>query len=208
MTTLANPWLNSPWPGLAVWIALFISDYSFTLACARLYQAGVGEKIVFEGSFEITPYFQRDIDSLRVVSPRFLVALLRSGALLVLVWWLSRQTQPEMYQFTLGAMISVQLAIHVRHLRNLFLFRAMIGTDAVRGRIEYSRQMVLRMSAVELLAFSGLFALLFVFTQSWFVLGGASACLVTAWKHQRLARKHVSVEPSSVSPRQKPAPEQ
>ena len=32
--------------------------------------------IVFEGSYEITPFFQRDINSLRAVSPRFVFILL------------------------------------------------------------------------------------------------------------------------------------
>lgn len=205
LTTLGNLLLNSPWPGVAVWIVLYISDYSFTLACARLYRAGAGEKFLFEGSFEITPFFQRDIDSLRVVSPRFLIMLLLSATWLAVVWWMSWESQPGLYQFTLGAMISLELAIHVRHLRNLYLFRAIIMSDAIHGRIEYSRQVVLLMSAVELLAFSGLFALLFVFTQTWFVLGGAFACLITAWKHRKLAPACVSVKPSSLNPRQESA---
>jgi hypothetical protein len=59
----------TPWPGLFVWVVLFISDYTMTLICARMYQAGAKEKLVIEGSYEITPYFQKDIDSLKVVSP-------------------------------------------------------------------------------------------------------------------------------------------
>jgi len=199
MTAFANLSFNSPWPGLAVWSALYISDYSLTLACAKLYRAGVSDKIVFEGSYEITPYFQSDIDSLRVVSPRFVAALLLGGAWLAVVWWLSMESQPGLYQFVLGAMISTQLAVHVRHMRNLSLFRVIVGTDAVRGRIEYSRPLVLRMSSVELLGFSGLFVLLFTFTQSWFVLGGAIGCLSIAWKHQRLARTYVSSASTQVA---------
>jgi hypothetical protein len=192
MITFANLFFNSLWPGLVVWSALYISDYVLTLSCARLYQAGVSDRIAFEGSYEITPYFQADIDSLRRVSPRFVVVLLLSGAYLAGIWWLTTGLQPALYQFALGAMILSQLAVHIRHVRNLFLFRAIIGTDAVRGRIEYSRPLVLRMSSVELLGFAGAFALLFVFTQSWFMMGGAIACLAMAGKHWRLARKHAS----------------
>jgi hypothetical protein len=57
--------LDNLWSGLAVWTALYASDYSLTLACARMYRHGVGEKIVFEGSYELTPYFQPDIDALK-----------------------------------------------------------------------------------------------------------------------------------------------
>jgi hypothetical protein len=39
--------LDSPWAGSLIWMALYISDYYFTIACARLYRAQ--DKIVFEG---------------------------------------------------------------------------------------------------------------------------------------------------------------
>ncbi len=180
---------NSLWPGLTVWVLLYISDYAVTITCAQLYRGGVCEKLVFEGSYEITPFFQRDIDSLRRISPRFVAMLLVSAGLLAIVWFLSAQSTPQLYVFALGSMIMLELTVHVRHLRNLFMFRSMTKSDCVRGRIEYSRPFMLRMSSDELFIFSVLFLLLFVFTQSWFVLGGAASCLSTAFKHRRLARK-------------------
>jgi hypothetical protein len=181
---------DSLWPGLAVWGALYVSDYAFTLTCARLYQNGVKERIVFEGSFEITPYFQADIDSLRVVSPRFLAAMAAACASLGATWWLAGISDARLYQFVLGSMILSELAIHVRHVRNLFLFRAILGTDDIQGRMHYARPSMLRMSAVELFAFAGMYAFLFLFTFSWFVFGGVFACLGIAMKHRSLAEKH------------------
>jgi hypothetical protein len=178
------------WAGLSVWILLFISDYTLTLLCARLYQKHVRNKIVFEGSYELTPYFQRDIDSLRIISPRFVLALVATSAVLFLVWRLTPSSVPELYFFLLGALILTQLSVHVRHFRNLFLFRA-AGSDDVGGRIEFSRRVPLRASSIEMMSFSGLFFVIFIFTQSWFVLGGVVACLSLAAKHWRLARKHV-----------------
>lgn len=183
--------LQNFWAGLAVWATLFISDYALTLTCARMYQSGVRDKIAYEGSYELTPYFQKDIDSLRRVSPRFILSLLWSSALLFVVWRLVGHSVPEMYAFALGAMILVQLAIHMRHFQNLFLFRA-AASDAVRGRIEYFRQLVLRSSSFQMIEFSGLFFALFAFTHSWFVLGGGVICLSVAGKHWRLARREVS----------------
>ena len=201
VSNLPNPFLNSLWPGIVAWSILYISDYSLTIICARLRRAGANEKIVVEGSYELTPYFQRDIDSLKLISPRFLVALVWSMFLLALVWALATsQSLPELYYFVLGSMILLELAIHVRHFRNLFLFWAISHTDEIRGRIEYSRPLAYRMSSYDLLAFSGLFLLLFVFTQGWFVLGGAAGCLSTAVKHRKLAQKRpastVAVQPS------------
>jgi hypothetical protein len=191
---------NSLWPGLTLWILLYVSDYVFTIACARLYRAGASEKLVFEGSYEITPYFQRDIDSLRLISPRFLAMLFVTALLLTWMWFLALQSAREFYVFVLGSMILLQLTIHIRHLRNFFTFRAMLNSDRVRGRIEYSRPFLLRMSSHELFVFSGLFLLLFAFTQSWFVLGGAASCASTAIKHLRLARRVPSKVPAAAQP--------
>jgi hypothetical protein len=115
------------------------SDYLLTITCARLYRGGVCEKVVLEGSYEITPFFQRDIDSLRRISPRFVAMLFVSAGRLAAVWFLSSQSVPELYAFASGSMILLQLTVHTRHLRNLFMFHAMSKSDCVRGRTEYSR---------------------------------------------------------------------
>jgi hypothetical protein len=118
-----------------------------------------------------------------------MVLVLNSAFLTVVFYLAAAWLSPWLYYFVFGMWVCLQLAIHVRHLRNLFLFRAAIGDGEVRGRIEYPRSLMLRMSSLELLAFSGLFLLLFVFTQNWFTAGGAFACLLTALKHWRLAQK-------------------
>ncbi len=183
---------ESLWPGLLSWVALYCSDYVLTIRCARLYQAGVREKIVFEGSYEITPYFQKDVDSLKSVSPRFILALVWTTGALALFAYLSRGSQPadEVYRFLLGGLILLELAVHVRHVRNLYLFRMALLPHAIRGRIEYSRSVALRVSSIELVSFAAMFLVVFVFTHSSFVLGGSVTCLYTAWTHWRLAPKH------------------
>lgn len=184
---MLEEFLNNPWAGAALWTALYISDYAFTLASARLYQAGGKDKICVEGSYEITPYYQNDIDSLRRLSPRFILALLVTLAGLFTLRWF---TTVELYKFVLGAMILMELAIHVRHIRNLFLYRAIVATNTVKGRIEYPRPLMLKLSSLELLAFSVLFAFLFAYTPSWFVLGGVFSCLSLSVQHSQLARKN------------------
>ena len=189
------------WPGMAVWSLLYISDYALTIICARLYRAQ--ETIIFEGSYELTPFFQRDIDSLRVVSPRFVFILLLTLSMLGFLWILNKQSPaPELWQLVLGLLIVVQLAIHTRHLRNLLLFRSIKYTDLVRGRIEYARALTLRMSSLECFAFSVLFLVLFIFTRSWFILGGAIGCFSLAIKHRKLARKLRSSLTTVVQPPQ------
>jgi len=181
--------VDSVWPGIAAWTVLFISDYALTIWCASLYRKHVQAVITFDGSYELTPMYQRDVDALRLVSPRFLGSLLSSAAVLAFLWVAVRPTLPLLYGFVLGAMLLLEMTVHVRHVRNLCMFRDVARGGSIQGRIEYSRPMMLRMSAVELVAFSVMYFVIFLFTQSWFVLGGVASCVSTARKHFILARK-------------------
>jgi hypothetical protein len=185
---------------MVVWGLLYISDYAFTLACAGLYRHQ--ETIIFEGSYEITPFFQRDIDSLRVVSPRFVFVLVMNLGMLGFLWMLNQQSSaPQLYQFVLGMLIGVELAIHIRHVGNLVLFRSITHTRLIRGRIEYGRLVALQASSWECFAFSGFFLVLFVFTRSWFILGGGVGCLALAVRHRRLAgRLHAKLVKATEAP--------
>jgi hypothetical protein len=99
---LPNFLFEHAWPGMVVWGLQYVSDYSLTIVCARLY--GRQKTIVFEGSYEITPFYQRDIDSLRVESPRFIFMLLLALGALGFLWILNESSPaPELWQFALGA---------------------------------------------------------------------------------------------------------
>jgi len=171
-----------------LWAGLYTSDYCFTIACARLYQAQ--STIEFEGSYEITPAFQRDVNALRRISPRFVAILIGSTAYVWLLAHLSTAWEfRELFAVAIGALVLIQLTVHLRHLRNWFLLRA-VHRGSITGHIAYRRDVVLRASAFELLTFSALFACLSVVTHSRFVLGGAIACSVLSLNHYSLARRH------------------
>ena len=70
-TLLGNHLFDSWIPGVVLWALLYISDYACTIASAGAYRAGVSEYIEFEGSFELTPYYQADVNALRHFSRRF-----------------------------------------------------------------------------------------------------------------------------------------
>jgi hypothetical protein len=195
---------ESPWPGLVIWSILYVSDYAFTIVCARMYRSGGNQKLAIEGSFELTPYFQHDINALKIFSPRFLVMLVVTGFLLAGVWLLTAQSTPELYEFLLGAMIVLELTVHVRHIHNFFNFRLFDKPGFVHGRIEYVRVFVLRLSSTDLFAFSILYLALFAFTLNWFVLGGAASCASTAFKHFRLARRESAKSSASAQPERHP----
>ncbi len=177
------------WFGPAVWAVLYVSDYASTIACARLYRAQ--DKVVFEGSYEITPIFQADVDALRRVSPRFVGFLLGSTAYLS---WLSYATAKwglrDAYWLVLGALVLLEMTIHLRHVRNWYLFSRLSAPGGPQGRIEYPRAGMLRASAVEFLSFTVLYACLSLATGSVFILGGVLTCGSSSIGHYRLARRH------------------
>lgn len=195
---MTDLFLKNLWPSLVLWGVIYISDYVLTVTCARLYRDGVNTHIVFEGSYELNPVFQKDIDSLRWVSRRFLVALVFSEVWLAWCWVLAGQSQPVFYELMLGIVVLVELMIHIRHLRNLFLFRAIRKSRAVVGRIEYPRVLLLKMSFFECVVFSGVYLFLFAFTTNWFIFGGVIGCLSLAGKHFVLARKYRTIESLAV----------
>ena len=183
--------LTSAWLGPTLWAAVYVSDYLLTVTCARLYRAQ--HHVVFEGSYEITPAFQSDIDRLRTFSPRFVAALIISTVYLWLVRILAESLEePAVYLGVLGAMLLIQATVHIRHLRNWFLFSK--GAGLIQGTLTYPRKLLLTMSAFELALFAGLYLGLSVITSSVFVLGGSLACGVLAVNHYQLARR---VKPSA-----------
>ena len=179
--------LDSWWIGPALWAAFYISDYRMTIAGARLYKAQ--SNVVFEGSYEITPGFQADVDALKTLSPRFVIYLAASTAYLGLVRWIASTSEImfSLYGAVLGGLLLLQATIHIRHLRNWFMFSK--GAGLMQGRLSYSRSLTLRMSAFELFLFAVLYFGLFIVTPSSFLLGGALLCAGKSVQHYRLARK-------------------
>ena len=180
-----NLWLAS-----LVWALSYYSDFVLTMHTARLYHAKAREHLDFGGSFELTPAYQADVDRLRRWSPRFWLALLLSMIALGLVWVLSVVVLglPALFAFLIGALLLRQAAVHMRHARNLVLFRAARDTTDLTGHLAYARPLVYKLSAAEFAAFAALFLLLAAVAGSWFLLGGAVSCANTGLQHWRLAQ--------------------
>ena len=177
---------------MILWMILYISDYYLTIYSARgLREIG---HIEFEGSFELTPQYQKDIDTLNPVSKRHVFWLIASSLLILLIWWFIKQLVPFpwgylLYLLYLGMFLLLEVAIHVRHLRNVALIREYRKSGGIEGKISYRKWFTYRMSAAELYTLSVLFLIFAVLAYSPFFLGGATACFATGFKHVRLAKK-------------------
>ncbi len=170
--------VDNLWLVLIIWVVLYVSDYTLTIATAQLYERGVRNLIEFEGGVELNPYFQRDVAALRQISPRFVIMLLCSTALIGFEWLVTVQTGVlrEGFSFFIGGLFLLEAAVHMRHLRNLVTYRDMARGRGVQGRIAYRRWLVLRVSALDLAGLAALYLLTFLLTGSWFFAGGAGFC--------------------------------
>ena len=183
-------WLApSPWPGVILWIVLYVSDYYLTIYAARGFREI--RHFQFEGSFELTPQYQKDVDALKPVSRLHITLLILYSLLIILSWWVTKRFDffPWTYLFYLGMFLLLEVAIHFRHLRNLSIIRLNRNSGGVEGQVAYRKWFTYRISAAELYTFSVLFLVIAILHYSAFFLGGAVMCFATGLKHSRLAKK-------------------
>ncbi|MDE1965442.1 MAG: hypothetical protein KGJ50_12475 [Xanthomonadaceae bacterium] len=183
---MADALFTSLWAGPLLVFALWLSDYEFTVIGAKLYKAQ--DKVVYQGSYELNPLTQRDVDASRRIGFRIIFKPLYIAIVVAVVGAFFRSSSGHSgpYALVLGAFVLAQLAIHFRHFQSWYLFKRVV--PAAKGRIEYPRGF--RSSALQLVLFAVLFFVLYVVTGSLFILGGAVMCCVNAVIHYRLALKH------------------
>ena len=179
---MINDFINKPWVPIALWVVLYTSDYLSTIAAARLYSAG--EHFGYSEGYELTPYYAADVARLRWFSPRFLLMLFTySGWLLFAYFSASLIGSQTIFGLAWGFLVLLELAIHVRHARNLFFFYYAKRSCGIQGRIDVAHWLSLRESAAELLSFGFIFLFIFLITQSLPVAGGAISCTVVGINH-------------------------
>lgn len=171
---------------ILLWAILYIGDYALTIRAARLYQAGANQHFGFGGSYELTPYYQKDVNTLRTVSPRFLIAFILSSAMLALIWALAVPLVriPAIFSFALGMMVLMESVVHLRHWRNLYLFGQAAQGRGITGKIDYERWLTLHSSAVEFFCVAVIYLFVALIASSWFFLGGTFGCLAVASRHR------------------------
>jgi hypothetical protein len=162
-------WLTSnPWYGIILWMILYTSDYYLTLYCARGFRE-IGH-FQFDGSFELTPQYQKDIDNLRPVSRLHLILLVAYSLLILLVWWVTSLNGylQWSYPLYLGMFLLMEVAVHLRYFRNVALIRETKKNGGVDGQIRYKKWFSYRISASELYIDATLLLLVALLTYSLF----------------------------------------
>jgi len=143
-------WLaTSPWPGVILWIILYTSDYYLTIYSARGFRE-IGH-FQFEGSFELTPQYQKDIDGLKPVSKLHVTLLFLYSLVIAIIWWffVGLLKLQWAYLLYLGMFILLEVAVHLRHLRNVFMVNTVRKSGGVEGQVRYQKQFSYKISAFE-----------------------------------------------------------
>jgi hypothetical protein len=179
------------WIILPIWLLLYLSDYYLTILGAYYYKTGGCEHIVFEGSYELTPQFQSDIDALRIFSPRFIFAVLTSSAIIVFFWYNLSECQEILpfFQFFCGGFILQEVAVVFRNFQTITQFRFANKHQGISGQVRYERWLSYRLSAVELLCFAAVFLIVYLFTGSVSFLGGSILTASTGLRHLKRSKR-------------------
>jgi len=112
--------IQNIWLILAVWSILYVADYYLNLVYVKNYRRYLQAHILHEGSPELTPKFQKDVDQLRLISPRFLFNLILTNVLLYILWWCTViLEEPSIFSLAAGGCLLLEVTIHLRHWRNL-----------------------------------------------------------------------------------------
>lgn len=182
---------NNLWVTLFVWVVLYVSDYGLTLLGSRWRRARGTTAVTTQGSYELNNYFVQDVDKQRVVSVRFIAALAWSTFLLGCTWLLARfdPLGVVVLDIVVGALVFMELTIHMRHFRNLFGYRHVAQAGEITGSITFSRRYVMWASSLDLFLFALLYLVLFLFVGNFFFLGGVLGCASIAIRHRRRIRR-------------------
>lgn len=179
-TWLLDLFLNNIWLAIAFWVALYCLDYIFTMTSARLYRDGAKQHYSFPEGIELNPIFREDVARIRTFSWRFFLLLFFIAGLFLIVYALD---VPEAFALVWGMAVGIQLANHCRHIRNLVLFSFARHSVGVSGKIQHEHWLSLRLSSVEFFCFGLLFLVLFLFSDTLFILGAAIGCWSLALRH-------------------------
>ena len=169
------------WAPLVALVAVgtFVLDWGLTHIGAAASQK-VRERWAIEGSYELNPTWQAEIDS----GPRFSWRLVGVAAVLVALLLAMRylvefaELDPAFFAVAAGAVLLLQAPTIMAHATNLQMFRDLADPTAITGSVTFSRWLTLRAAAWYLVRFAVLWLALWVLSQQAFFLGGALSCLL------------------------------
>jgi len=194
-------------------VFLHFFDYGLTIRGARLYAAQDHYKA--EGSYELNPNFENDVNALNWISSKFLIRVGLATLLYVILavglraYVESDNAYPEaariIYNLIFGMVIGGLLVIIERHAFNIYLFRQLAKPGFAQGQIRYSRASTYSVSSAMLFIQAGSALIYCVLLGEAFFFGSAIMVWSLAQQHQTLG-KRAAAEDAAVAAGEAPSP--
>ena len=179
-------------------VVAFLADYVLTHLGARASQR-VRERWSVEGSYEMNPVWERQIDSgrwfsWRVPAVALLLAVLLGSMRILLAPDVSGIDlgdaglgfEPAIFGFTVGLIALLQVPVLYAHATNLQTFRDLADRTAAEGGVRYRRWFAYRQGAGHFIRFAAIWLALWLPSQQAFFLGGMVGCLLFGQRLYRL----------------------
>jgi len=178
---------------IAAVVVAFLADYFLTHLGARASEK-VRDRWSVEGSYEMNPAWERQIDSGRWFSWRVpVVAVLLAGLLATMrvllgIGYLGTDLafDQAVFGFGVGLISLLQLPVLYAHATNLQTFRDLADPTAAEGGVRYRRWYVYRQGAGHFARFVVIWLVLWIPSQQAFFLGGALSNLLFARRMAQL----------------------
>src|SRR5450432_314517 len=171
---------------IVLWVVLYCADYYLTLYGNDLRAKYAVDHMGLDGSYELNPYYVRDIGSKKRVSGRFIFMLVLFAVWLAVVWYGAQYFDiPEAFSVAAGVVLLMEVPVLATHLQNISMYRFMKTPGAAVGKITYARWIGItlagRIFGYWLIAYCALFLL----TGSWLFVGGALVMLSLCLRYSR-----------------------
>ncbi len=182
--------MNTPLDSLPVavvlWIVVYVADYYLTLYGRQLWLKNAQSFFKLGGSYELNPYYQKDVDANNRVSRRF-IFMLSFGVIWMLCVYLFTQYLDlrQVFPAAVGFLVLPEMVVLSTHVQNVRLFKLAAVPDAVQGEISYARWVSLDGTAWKFGYWALVFLCCALLMSNWFFVGGVLSCFSIFLRYRR-----------------------
>ncbi len=171
---------------IILWLIVYPADYYLTIYGRRLWLKNAQPFFTFAGSYELNPYYQKDIDAERLVSRRFIFMLAFGVVWMILVWGATHYLNiTQVFSAGVGYLVLMEVVVISSHVQNIRLFKMTAVAGAVEGHMRYSRWVSIDATAWKYGYWALVFLVLALLNTNWFLAGGAVSCLSIFIRYRR-----------------------
>ncbi len=149
---------------------LMFADFYLTLLGKKL-RDNVYLQHIFTEEYELNPRWQKDVNNFKMFDYKHLLSVILFTGYF---YFASLLLGDSWYYGVYGAFFTMYAFVTIRHLNNILTYRfANKNPDLFTGKATFGHLFGLNLSKYQSFTYSVFMLVLFAWTQSWFILGGA-----------------------------------